>query len=375
MQDKMQDKKKKWDEWEMEVEREERLRKEQQQTSKVKNQKHTDNRILVVLTLFISLSMTQTNIQGGPRTRQTQIQRTDQSTIQPYLQAFQQSEEARSTRESQLDDIQRRLQDRVRQRQQRSDRWMPSQYTDVVARRAAEEQARAAAAAAAMRERRRLADEERVFQKGADAAAASQFLQGRVRQKASRFADLVDSMQSMNQEERIDPYQRRQEEQRRQSVESPMRQQQQSQVEIYYEDDNMSASSYLHPDVIRVSRGRPEEQQQQVDGIWVAGSSSSSRSSNISAYGSATMRTDVGNGQSAFEGEEKEEDDGAVSWDIDIEAVVENRQQVIDDDDDGWNSTAFDSAPLYSAASVAETGEVGEAEERAENDGGGYIDW
>jgi hypothetical protein len=185
-----------------------------------------------------------------------------------YQRAYQESETARRTKEQQLDDIQARLQERVKQRQRRTDRWIPAQYAeDAVPQRAAEEQARATA-----REARRQQEEERLRREASDAAVAAQFLQGRVRQKASRFADLVESLQESKQNR--DPYrsrredvvtpvqmagqeqrqERRLERRRRQDVEEDLPYTRNNDRYDMQEEASYDSYSYLPPDVVRVQR-------------------------------------------------------------------------------------------------------------------------
>jgi hypothetical protein len=206
----------------------------------------------------------------APIVRNDPIQQQQQK---QYQQAYQGSENARLSKEQQLDDIQRRLQERVKQRQRRTDRWIPPQYAeDAVSQRAAEEQARAAA-----REARRQQEEERLRREASDAAVAVQFLQGRVRQKASRFADLVETIQENKQNR--DPYRSRSEDDvtpaqtRSEELQQRRRRRQQQQHEDAAENyspytDNSNRTSwgndtydqqgsygYLPPDVVRVQRG------------------------------------------------------------------------------------------------------------------------
>jgi len=209
-------------------------------------------------------------IQGrrvAPTVRRDPVQQQRQSEEQ-YQRAYQESENARRTKEQQLDDIQKRLQERVKQRQRRTDRWIPPRYAeDAVSQRAKEEQARAAA-----REARRQQEKERLRQEASDAAVAAQFLQGRVRQKTSRFADLVENLQESKQNK--DPYQSRREddgitvqmsEQQRQQRRRERRRQQQEVVgnSPYTKDydtnrdiyDPQEKFSNLPADVVRVQRG------------------------------------------------------------------------------------------------------------------------
>lgn len=141
---------------------------------------------------------------------------------------------------------------------------MPTKYVDVVAERAAakaaEEQARAAA-----REARRQQEAERAQRNAADAAAASQFLQGRVRQKAFRFSELVDTMQERQEEK--NPYRSRQEDE---SAPQESRQWGQERAPQRGAQQQPDRDSYLPPDVIRVSRRGPANDMP--EGVWVAGS-------------------------------------------------------------------------------------------------------
>ena len=151
---------------------------------------------------------------------------------------------------------------------------MPQQYVDIVAQRAAEKAAEEQARAAA-RDARRQQEAERAQRQAADSAAASQFLQGRVRQKASRFADLVGSMQE--QQEERNPYRSRQEDEETSSPleGGPGRQQQRGAWEpqrgASRGEQARGDSSYLPPDVIRVSRRAPETDNTP-SGVWIAGS-------------------------------------------------------------------------------------------------------
>jgi hypothetical protein len=162
----------------------------------------------------------------------------------------------------------------VKQRQRRTDRWIPPQYAeDAVPRRAAEEQARAAA-----REARRQQEEEKLRREASDKAVAAQFLQGRVRQKASRFADLVESLQESKANK--DPYRSRREAtspvqmaNEQQEQRQPRRQRRGERQADVVEDQLYSSSynnrnnegydqqesyPYLPPDVVRVQRASPE---------------------------------------------------------------------------------------------------------------------
>lgn len=105
--------------------------------------------------------------------------------ITNYQESYQASEQSRLSREDELDDVRRRLQDRVKRRQLRSDRWTPPESTEQAAQRARE----------AMRQSRLRQKEAREASEAADMAAAATFLEGRVRQKASKFSQLVEDIQ------------------------------------------------------------------------------------------------------------------------------------------------------------------------------------
>jgi hypothetical protein len=226
MRDKMEQKQKKWEQWEAQVEAEERARREAAAAERRRPPP-----------LFPSA---------------------------PTQRAFQESDQARAIEDAKIDDFQRRLAERVRARQRRSDRWLPPQTDEVVA-----ERARAAA-----RESRRAAEEEAAALAAADAAAAAQFLQGRVRQKASRFAELVGNLQDAQAER--DPYRRREEDEEGVAAAAAgRRRRQQPQAEQRWAPAAQPAEPYLPPDVVRVERDAFEEiEEEDSGGVWVAGTDS-----------------------------------------------------------------------------------------------------
>lgn len=104
--------------------------------------------------------------------------------------AIQKSERARTVKENKLDDLRSDLQARIQQRRQRSDRWVPPEYAQVVNEKAQQ-------AVKAMRLRK---EKEREIRKQREMAAAASFLEGRVRQKVSRFSRVVEDIQSAQQQ-------------------------------------------------------------------------------------------------------------------------------------------------------------------------------
>jgi hypothetical protein len=104
--------------------------------------------------------------------------------------AIQKSERARAIQESKLDDLRTDLQARIQERRRRSDRWVPPEYAQVVKEKAQQE-------VKAMRLRK---EKERESRKQREMAAAASFLEGRVRQKVSRFSRVVEDIQSAQQQ-------------------------------------------------------------------------------------------------------------------------------------------------------------------------------
>jgi hypothetical protein len=104
--------------------------------------------------------------------------------------SIQKSERARAIQENKLDDLRTDLQARIQERRRRSDRWVPPEYAQVVKDKAQQ-------AVKAMRLRK---EKERESRKQREMAAAASFLEGRVRQKVSRFSRVVEDIQSAQQQ-------------------------------------------------------------------------------------------------------------------------------------------------------------------------------
>ena len=246
MRERLQDKKKKWEEWERQVVEEERMQKEK-------------------------LRMQQQQQQQEQQFARRQPRRVDINN-EAYQRAYEASESARESMDRDLSEVQRRIQERVKERQRQSGRWIPPEYSKVLV-----EKGRAAA-----REARRRREEEEGEATAAEAAAAAQFLAGRVRQKASRFAELVDTMQDAQKERGSGTYtydrtKRGQKESKEGSVVGEVdvtntptwrRMRRNATTRVEYDD-----AGNLPRDVVRVERW--EDDSEGGGGTWVAGTQGS----------------------------------------------------------------------------------------------------
>ena len=189
-----QDKLQEWESWERQTEMEEaKLR---QQTAEVRGRAALSERTMPPPT-----RMEPSRLPPPPACAQDfQRQRAadpgvgyQRPSLQQYQQQYDASEGARQAQERQLDQAQAALQERVKRRQRQAGRWMPLEYGAKVAQDAA---AAAQAQVAAQAAQERAWEAARAQE---DAAAAAGYVRSRVRQKVSRFADLMGDMQQAQQ--------------------------------------------------------------------------------------------------------------------------------------------------------------------------------
>lgn len=181
-----------WSTWEQQIELEEESKRRQMDEVSFAAQCNSSSTNLGTVIFYLIFMVTQFYpiLVQRMKLRDEKEEEMNDQIYSSQKKAIQKSERARAIQENKLDDLRTDLQARIQERRRRSDRWLPPEYAQVVKDKAQQE-------VKAMRLRK---EKEREIRKQREMAAAASFLEGRVRQKVSRFSKVVEDIQSAQQQ-------------------------------------------------------------------------------------------------------------------------------------------------------------------------------